>query len=157
MLFAEKNILILTNLLANSADDKLVIFFLIFPRKQDLTFHAKLIAWNAKSCFLGKIRKIIQYVVCWKFSLECSAIRSGIQLNGLPFQTDLICRKPLIITQTNFTIWAETFGNVLLTCALNPVSDQPAHPRSLIRVFVVRIETLCIGGYPKCAKFRFWS
>ena len=27
---------------ANSADDKLMIFFLIFPRKQDLTFHANL-------------------------------------------------------------------------------------------------------------------
>ena len=46
--------------------------FLIFPRKQDLTFHANCLqwrqfAWNAKSCFLGKIRKIFQNVVCWKF------------------------------------------------------------------------------------------
>ena len=41
---------------ANLADLKLVIFFLIFPRKQDLTFHANCLhwrqfAWNAKSCF----------------------------------------------------------------------------------------------------------
>ena len=39
------------------------IFFLFFPRKQDLTFHANYLlrrqfAWNVKSCFPGKIRKI---------------------------------------------------------------------------------------------------
>ena len=42
--------------------------FLTFPRKQDLTFHANCLlrrqfAWNAISCFLGKIRKIFQNVV----------------------------------------------------------------------------------------------
>ena len=30
----------------------------------------------------------------------------------------------------------------LLTCAPNEDSNQPAHPRSLIRVFVVRMKTL---------------
>ena len=39
------------------------IFFLFFPEKKDLTFHANCLlrrqfAWNVKSCFLGKIRKI---------------------------------------------------------------------------------------------------
>ena len=40
------------------------IFLLFFPRKQDLTFHAKYLllkrqsAWNLKSYFLGKILKI---------------------------------------------------------------------------------------------------
>ena len=52
------------------------VIFLIFPRKQDLTFHANCLlrrqfAWNVKSCFLGKIRKIFQSVVCWKFYPEC--------------------------------------------------------------------------------------
>ena len=52
------------------------VIFLIFPRKQDLTFHANCLlrrqfAWNVKSCFLGKIRKIFQNVVCWKFFPEC--------------------------------------------------------------------------------------
>ena len=52
------------------------VIFLIFPRKQDLTFHANCLlrrqfAWNVKSCFLGKIRKIFQNVVCWKFYPEC--------------------------------------------------------------------------------------
>ena len=50
--------------------------FLIFPRKQDLTFHANCLlrrqyAWNVKSCFLGKLRKYFQNVVCWKFYPEC--------------------------------------------------------------------------------------
>ena len=60
----------------NSADDKL-IYFLIFPRKQDLTCLANCLqwrkfAWNVKTGFLGKIRKIFQYVVCWKFYPNCS-------------------------------------------------------------------------------------
>ena len=36
-------------------------------------------------------------------------------------------------------------------------SNQPAHPRSLIRVFVVRMKKLCNLGFPKSAKWRFWS
>ena len=50
--------------------------FLIFSRKQDLTFHANCLlrrqfAWIVKSCVLGKIRKIFQNVICWKFYPEC--------------------------------------------------------------------------------------
>ena len=50
--------------------------FLIFLRKQDTTFHANCLprrqfAWNVISCFLRKIRKIFQNVVCWKFYPEC--------------------------------------------------------------------------------------
>ena len=45
----------------------------------------------------------------------------------------------------------------LLTCAPNEDSDQTAHPRSLIRVSVVRMKKLCLFGYPKCAQWRFWS
>ena len=58
--------------------------FFIFPRKQDLTFcanclqwkqdltfhanclHWRQYAWNVKICFLGKLRKIFQYAVCWE-------------------------------------------------------------------------------------------
>ena len=36
-------------------------------------------------------------------------------------------------------------------------SNRSAHPRSLIRVFVVRKKKLCILGYPKCAQRRFRS
>ena len=46
--------------------------FLIFPRKQELTFHANCqFVWNVISCFLRKIRKIFQNVICWNFYPEC--------------------------------------------------------------------------------------
>ena len=45
----------------------------IFPRKQDLTFHANhhLNCMKCQSFFLGTIIKIFQYVICWKFYPEC--------------------------------------------------------------------------------------
>ena len=51
------------------------MIFLIFPRKQDLIFHANFrqFAWNIKSCFL---RKIFQYIACWKFYPECKALNA---------------------------------------------------------------------------------
>ena len=45
----------------------------------------------------------------------------------------------------------------LLTCASNEDSNQPAHPRSLIRVFIVRMRKLFILGYPKWAQWRIRS
>ena len=36
-------------------------------------------------------------------------------------------------------------------------SNKPADLCSLIRVFIVRMNKLCITGYPKCAQWRFWS
>ena len=38
--------------------------FLIFSQRRQF-------AWNVKSCFQGKIRKIFQNIVCWKFYPEC--------------------------------------------------------------------------------------
>ena len=35
-------------------------------------------------------------------------------------------------------------------------SNQPAHSRSLIRVFVVHTKKLCIRGYSKCTQWIFW-
>ena len=54
--------------------------FLIFPRKQDMTFHAnchlrRQFAWNVISCFLGKIRKIFQNIICWKIYPECLELK----------------------------------------------------------------------------------
>ena len=40
----------------------------------------------------------------------------------------------------------------LLACAPNEDSNWPAHPCSLIRIFIVHTKKLCIIGYPKCAK-----
>ena len=56
-----------TTLWANSADDILVIFFLIFPRKWNLTFHAnwKQVAWNVRPSFLKKKKNIFRNVICW--------------------------------------------------------------------------------------------
>ena len=45
----------------------------------------------------------------------------------------------------------------LLTCAPNEDTNKPAHPRSLIRVFVIRMDKRCILCYLNCAKWRFWS
>ena len=47
--------------------------FLIFSRKQDLTFHANCLlrrqnAWSVKSCFLGKVRENISKCHLLKFS-----------------------------------------------------------------------------------------
>ena len=42
----------------------------------------------------------------------------------------------------------------LLACAPNEDSNQPAHPRNLIRVFVVRMKKLCILGYPKMSTVK---
>ena len=36
-------------------------------------------------------------------------------------------------------------------------TNQPVHPRSLIRVFVISMKKLCILGYPYCTLWRFWS
>ena len=51
------------------ADDILKYFFLIFPHKTELTFHAKCLqwrqfAWNVKSCFLEE-KKCHKFFVCW--------------------------------------------------------------------------------------------
>ena len=42
-------------------------------------------------------------------------------------------------------------------CAPNEDSNQPANPRNLTRMFVVRIRKLCVIDFPKCARWRFWS
>ena len=54
------------------------IFFLFFPNKQDLTFHANCLqwsqfAWNIKSCFLGKIRKNI--ISLWSAELAKRVVK----------------------------------------------------------------------------------
>ena len=56
------------------------------------------------------------------------------------------------IIQIGINVTKRTFWR-----APNEDSDQPARPRSLIRVFVGRMKKLCTLGYPKCAQRRFWS
>ena len=63
-----------TSLLTNSADDKLLRFFLFFPEK--MIWHFMQIV---KTCFLGKVRKQFQFVVCWKFYPECWICKCSFQ------------------------------------------------------------------------------
>ena len=58
--------------------------FSYFPRKRNLTFHWKQFARNVKICFLGKIRKIFQNAVSWKFYPECYAFRVKVAVNTYP-------------------------------------------------------------------------
>ena len=72
--------LTLTMLCANSADDKLMIFFLFFLENriwhfmQNVSFwkigsdiSCRQFAWSAESYFQEKIWKVFQNVVCWNF------------------------------------------------------------------------------------------
>ena len=54
-------------------------------------------------------------------------------------------------TMVIVTRYQEREKTYLLKCTPNEDSNQLAHPRSLIRVFVVRMKKLCILGYPKYA------
>ena len=58
-------ILTLNTLWANSADKKLMIYFLIFPRKQNMSFHANCLNLHemSKLLFWKKIRKIFQFIL----------------------------------------------------------------------------------------------
>ena len=62
--------------------------FLIFPRKQDLTFHAncllrKQFAWNVKSFFLGKIKKNISKCRLLKILPRVLSIKAPLMLSML--------------------------------------------------------------------------
>ena len=85
-----------TALGTSSEDHKLItFFFLIFPRKQDLKFHAKYFhwwqcAWNAKPVYWKKVRKIFKIStaeilpwvlsfnqrtnIIWSVGIECSLL-----------------------------------------------------------------------------------
>ena len=47
-------------------------------------------------------------------------------------------------------LWEKVLvASLRVTCPPNKDSDQPAHPRSLIRVFLFHMKKLCIHGFPK--------
>ena len=54
----------------------------------------------------------------------------------------------------SYTFRKRIFGHIH---ASNADSDQTAHPRSLIRIFVACVKKLCIICYPQYAQLRFWS
>ena len=53
--------------------------------------------------------------------------------------------------------WATTWQNQQSECAPSEDSDQPGHPPSLIRVFVVRMKKPWALSYPLSAQRRLWS
>ena len=64
---------------ANSAEGKLMTFFLFFPENRPLTFHANCLprrrfAWNITAYFLKKKRKVFQNVICWNYLPACWAL-----------------------------------------------------------------------------------
>ena len=61
-----------TALWANSAEDKLMIFFLVFSKIRLWQFmQRRQFAWNVTADFLGKILKIFQVIVCRNFYPAC--------------------------------------------------------------------------------------
>ena len=85
--FRDYPILTSSMLWEDSADDKLMIFFLFFLENRIWHFMLwRQFAWSIKSHFLGKIRKIFQNVVCWNFYPACKVLGVLIHLvNFLPF------------------------------------------------------------------------
>ena len=58
-------------------------------------------------------------------------------------------------TQSN--VWAASWQNQHIGFAPSEDWDQPGHPPSLIRVFVVRMKTHLVLSYPLSAQRRLWS
>ena len=56
-----------------------------------------------------------------------------------------------------FLIRAASWQNQQSDCAPSEDSDQPGHPPSLIRVFVVRTKKAWVFSYPLSAQRRLWS
>ena len=54
-------------------------------------------------------------------------------------------------------IWAAHDRTNKMACAPSEDSDQPGHPSSLIRVFVVRMKKAWVLNYPLSTKRRLWS
>ena len=53
--------------------------------------------------------------------------------------------------------WTASWQNQQSDCAPSENSDQPGHPPSLIRVFVVRMKKAWVLSYPLSAQRRLWS
>ena len=102
--------------------------------------------WSGHYC--SKIYSAISSdTVTWKHLSDCSTGQANRDLDcaytpwGLfPHGENQTCYDPQ---------WEETY---LLTCPPNRGSNQPAHPRRLIRIFVVHTKKLC-----KRDQWRFWS
>ena len=80
--------------------------FLIFPPKKDLTFPAncllcKQLAWNVKSCFLGKIRKYQFNVSSAEFALISSQSRLWLFMQTVSLIGDNLHEKSILFPRKN--------------------------------------------------------
>ena len=119
-----KYTLTFTTLWAFSAKDKLMIFFLFFPKKQDLTFHANCLQICIKHhiLFPGKNKKNIS---------KCRLLKI----------------LPRVLSIKAYETMHDKTHNK--TCGTSKDSDQPAHPRSLIRISA---DSMCLLLPPGCPK-----
>ena len=118
---------------ANSTDDKVLTVFLFlffFPKQQDFTF--------VKTCFLGIIRKLFQYVVCWKVCPECIPLT-----RASPMMSGKQC-----IPWTDAAFWSAWSGSAPFPRAVCPNSVN----------LVFRISffytVFCFQGKPLLATLR---
>ena len=98
-------------------------------------------------CLLRPVEYLVNTVLAFRACLIINMVNFRVVCH---IQTRLL--HDVILYIGFCTTQVATRKPYLLTCAPNEDSDQPAHPRSLIRVYVVRMNKLCILGYPKCAQ-----
>ena len=113
-----------------------ILFY--FSREQSLILHVKLspIFTKCQRLVSGKYEKHYQFVTCSIFPESGKGKWRFISfLNCLPHEDE--------------NIWASAWQTYMKTCATSKDSDQPAHSRSLIRVFADPMCLLQPQNYPK--------
>ena len=103
-------------------------------------------------CFEQKYEKYQNFI---SENLHFLVVKISVHLNRWVFHNVTLRRFFLLLrTKRSFEPQREKTS---FWRAPNEYSNQPAHPWSLIRVFVVRMKTLCILRYPKCDQWSFRS
>ena len=90
-----------------------------------------------------------------KFVLDISYLPESDRFGIVSFI--LICMFKYHYLAFATSMWTSQWENVPSDMCANKDSNQPAHLRSLIRVFIVRMKKFCIFYYSKCAQWWFWS
>ena len=71
------------------------LYFSYFSPENRLTFHTDCLlrrqfAWNVEACFLEKIRKIFEFVICWNVYLACWPLMQSYNCLHLVFMTVMV-------------------------------------------------------------------
>ena len=110
----------------------------------------------------GKLCILLTFTTLWANSAEDSLIFSSFRNQALPnpifwenmktiiFQNVVCCYSSILnVNNTMYDSIPKNSKTYKKTSATSEDSDQPAHPRSLIRVFADRMCLLQPPGYPK--------